>query len=508
MATPITSPPLPPHTVRVKRKRNQDPLQALLIGQGTASKRSRTNSYVFKLASTEETPRHAGAITLLETSSPPPPEEETKEASNVLKVARNILNPARLFRFPTRKRRAEVASDEGVRRQPPPKRSEGPQTSTSQAGKEVSPVPIKAAEQSVPVSRHYNEIPKVKVLDQSPPNRQIAIPHSQATSRRRRSSTASQSLSPTSSYQIPAANEDELQKMVDLYLQLNHADESDKPSTTLKRPHHHTMVDALKERRSQQSTSGTASPDHKTRHVTGADSHMAAQNNSLKQKLETAALKSQSKVSVDPATILKAPEDAAVDSVIEDYVYDVYYREKLVGTAWEGGQYGLLLYNSDNDFEDLIFDEYDEDEEVPSEDEDSNAEDFYRNDYPDEDLGDEDNAFLSSSLDSQSRGDGADEVDADDFDEYDYDRCYQRFADDDGDRSIETGATLDDIIGNEDDGDDYTGGDSSAAAGYGAEDEYLDDSDRYRTRPRQWMPRTSDFADDEGGGADDDDSDY
>ncbi|KAK9240800.1 hypothetical protein V1525DRAFT_139437 [Lipomyces kononenkoae] len=340
MSAPLTSPPRPPHTVRIKRKRNHDPLQALLLGQGSASKRSRTNSYVFKLAATEETPRHAGAITLLETLPPPPSEEETKEVSNVLKAARSILNPARLFRFPTRKRRAENAPDEGVRAQPPPERTPASQAPESEA----QTVPIKPAEQSVPVSRRRSGIPKVKVLDQSPPRRQIAIPHSQASSRRRRSSTGSLSLSPTSSYQMPAANEDELQKMVDMYLQLNHKDEVNKPSTTLKRPHHHTVVDALKERRTQPSISGTASPDHKTRHVTGTESHMAAQNHRLKQKLEATALKSQdAQVSAAPGTtILKAPDDAAVDSEIEEYVYDVYYREKLLGTTWEGGQYGLL----------------------------------------------------------------------------------------------------------------------------------------------------------------------
>ncbi|KAK9376955.1 uncharacterized protein V1513DRAFT_374807 [Lipomyces chichibuensis] len=330
--TPQTSPPLPPHTVRIKRKRNQDPLQALLLGQGGASKRSRTNSYVFKLAATEEAPRHAGAITLLEASSPPP-EEETKEVSNVLKAARNILNPARLFRFPTRKRRAESVPDEAERLQSPRESITASLTPKTQPRKRISPVPIKPAEQSVPVSQYRNEIPKVKILDRSPPRRPMAVPHSPISARRRRSSTASLSLSPTSSYQMATANEDELQKMVDLYLQLNHEDGVSKPCSALKRPHH-------QEQRLQQLTSGTASPDHKTRHVTGADSHMAAQNQRLAERLEAAAQKSQA--GGDSTRIAKVSDDASVDSEIEDYVYDVYYREKFLGSTWDGGQYGLL----------------------------------------------------------------------------------------------------------------------------------------------------------------------
>ncbi|KAK9388057.1 hypothetical protein V1515DRAFT_534157 [Lipomyces mesembrius] len=339
--TPQTSPPLPPHTVRIKRKRNQDPLQALLLGQDSASKRSRTNSFVFKLAATEEAPRHAGAITLLE-APPSPPEEETKEVSNVLKAAQSILNPARLFRFPTRKRRAESVPDEAARRQPPRERTTASPTPKTQPRNQISPVPIKPAEQSVPVSQHRNEIPKVKVLDQSPPRRPIAVPHSPASSRRRRSSTASLSLSPTSSYQMATANEDELQKMVDLYLQLNHEEDVSKPCSALKRPHHHTVLDTLNEQRLQQLTSGTASPDHKTRHVTGTDSHMAAQNQRLAQRLEAAAQKSQARAGGDPVRIAHVSDDASADSEIEDYVYDVYYREKFLGSTWDGGQYGLL----------------------------------------------------------------------------------------------------------------------------------------------------------------------
>ncbi|KAK9319264.1 hypothetical protein V1517DRAFT_266616 [Lipomyces orientalis] len=342
MSTPQTSPPLPPHTVRIKRKRNQDPLQALLLGQSSASKRSRTNSYVFKLAATEEAPRHAGAITLLE-APPPPPEADTKEVSNILKeAARKILNPARLFRFPTRKRQAEGApldSQEGTRIRPPPERTTP--TPKLQPQKQLSPVPIKVDEQSVPVSQRRNEIPKVKVLDRSPPERPIAVPHSAAPPRRRRSSTASLSLSPTSSYQMATANEDELQKMVDQYLQLNKVDDVSKPSTALKRPHHHTIVDTLREQQQQQSISGAASPAHKARHITGTESHMAAQNQILAQKLEAAAQQSQTKSGSDPARILVST-DAAADSEMEDYVYDVYYREKLLGSAWDGGQYGLL----------------------------------------------------------------------------------------------------------------------------------------------------------------------
>lgn len=51
-------------------------------------------------------------------------------------------------------------------------------------------------------------------------------------------------------------------------------------------------------------------------------------------------------------------------------------------------------------------------------------------------------------VDGQDEDDEA-RVDADDFDAYDYDRCAPRFADDDGDQSME-GVSLQDILEIED----------------------------------------------------------
>ncbi|KAK9478507.1 hypothetical protein V1514DRAFT_347513 [Lipomyces japonicus] len=337
----MTRSAIPPHTVRIKRKRNQDPLQALLLEQqGASAKRSKTNSYVFKFAATEETDQEDGAITLLEAPRLP---ETLRDAPSVLQAARHILNPSKLFRFPSRKRKdswltelsetaiatttaAATAKAATATATPPPKRSGL-----------VQP-PILRQDDSVGNSQRRTGIPIVKVLNQPPTRatsassvpltpaasasiaasqpplqeRPIAIPHS--TVRRRRSSTSSSimSLSPSSSYM--AANEDELQEMVDQYLQLNKTDQADKPSHALKRPHRllHSDSQVINE------DSETEVPSTKTPHVTGTISQPDAAR----------------RVSIDRIS--------TVDAEIEDYVYDVYYREKYLGNAWDGGQYGLL----------------------------------------------------------------------------------------------------------------------------------------------------------------------
>ncbi|KAK9469581.1 hypothetical protein V1512DRAFT_200265 [Lipomyces arxii] len=313
---PSSSAALPPHTVRIKRKRTQNPLQALLLGQSDNIKRSRTNSYVFKLASTEDAPHHAGAITLLEAPEGPNVRFCDKEPSSVFHTARNILNPARMFRFPTRKRRASQ-SEYNIRS---PAITEQSVRGNRSARPSPTPPPIRDVERSVLISPPTNGIPKVKVLDSSPPQRPIAIPHSPAMARRRSSSV---SLSPSSSYQMPAANEEELQKMVDDFLTLNKDYETNKPTAALKRPHQHTAIDNL--RQAVISESGTASPLPKTRHIAGANSHTEAQHGAiLANKLATAA---------------KAGNE---DVEMDDYVYDVYYREQLQENVWDGGQYGLL----------------------------------------------------------------------------------------------------------------------------------------------------------------------
>ncbi|KAK9457609.1 hypothetical protein V1511DRAFT_178301 [Dipodascopsis uninucleata] len=404
---------LPPHTVRIKRKRNQDPLQALLLGQQQlqleeeSSKRSRTNSYVFKLAATEEFNRHVGAVTLLEAQSDDSVSVRhhcsqsmilffqtnslTDKAKDIsMKNTRKSLT--RLFKFPKRKRQSD---NDNTVKEPLSKKASSIALkdkikSDSNANSVASPVSIQPSEPSVTQSpRRPNGIPKVKVLDHSP-ERPKAIPYT----RRRRSSTLS--LSPTNSYVISNANEEELQKMVDQYLSLNHDVDADKSTHVLKRPHRQSGIKS-KSLTDSGHINGTESPAHKVSHISGTSTHTEAHSKSLERKLA---------------------DVSAIDTDNDDYVYDVYFREKFIEGVIDTSQYGMVIYNSTDEFDNILFDEYIEEDTVGSDDEDSNAEDFYKNDYPDEDEGDDVNEIGNGIGFTDGEDDDDDgEVDADDIDD-------------------------------------------------------------------------------------------
>lgn len=78
----------------------------------------------------------------------------------------------------------------------------------------------------------------------------------------------------------------------------------------------------------------------------------------------------------------------------DEYVYDVYYRDKAVSDQWENERIGYIKF--DDDELDKLEDKED-DTLLNTDDEDSNDENFYRNDYPeDEDGGYEDESELES----------------------------------------------------------------------------------------------------------------
>lgn len=78
----------------------------------------------------------------------------------------------------------------------------------------------------------------------------------------------------------------------------------------------------------------------------------------------------------------------------DEYVYDVYYRDKAVSEQWETEHIGYIKFD-DDELEKI--DDNDDDLTMNTDDEDSNDENFYRNDYPeDEDGGYEDESDLQS----------------------------------------------------------------------------------------------------------------
>lgn len=113
----------------------------------------------------------------------------------------------------------------------------------------------------------------------------------------------------------------------------------------------------------------------------------------------------------------KSKEEGDSETDEEDYVYDVYFKGNHEPTAsdWNNlGNYGTLVslpreFLQDEDSDD--FEDYSE----GSDDEDSNAEEFYRNDYPDEedDYSDEDedsDEFYNDRDDSEEEEDYDDDT--------------------------------------------------------------------------------------------------
>lgn len=95
----------------------------------------------------------------------------------------------------------------------------------------------------------------------------------------------------------------------------------------------------------------------------------------------------------DKDEVFKSYNNNAIDED-NDYVYDVYYRDKSISEQWEHEHIGYIKFD-DEDFDKI--DEKDNDISMNTDDEDSNDENFYRNDYPeDEDGGYEDESELES----------------------------------------------------------------------------------------------------------------
>lgn len=102
--------------------------------------------------------------------------------------------------------------------------------------------------------------------------------------------------------------------------------------------------------------------------------------------------------SSDVRPTLQAPAcdtSAIIEDDEDEYVYDVYYRDRAVGQLLETDNIGYIRFDSD----DL---DYEEDEVPPTDDEDSNDENFYRNDYPEDEDGGYDSEAVSLGLEEPS----------------------------------------------------------------------------------------------------------
>lgn len=97
----------------------------------------------------------------------------------------------------------------------------------------------------------------------------------------------------------------------------------------------------------------------------------------------------------------KSVTEPTPSNLLQEYVYDVYYRDKASGENWEKSQVGYIRLDDETSF---LNNDDDDESDAATDDEDSNAEDFYQNDYPDdEDEGldpesDGSNEMLSSQL--------------------------------------------------------------------------------------------------------------
>ncbi|GME89933.1 unnamed protein product [Ambrosiozyma monospora] len=123
-------------------------------------------------------------------------------------------------------------------------------------------------------------------------------------------------------------------------------------------------------------------------------------------KRRMSSVSSNEKPTVAGAPSIKNTESAiAEDSENEnedDYVYDVYYRDKAIDAQWEKDKIGYIRFDEGD--KSLLDDEAEDSEGMlNTDDEDSNDENFYRNEYPeDEDAGYDDPDALSLSEEEPS----------------------------------------------------------------------------------------------------------
>ncbi|VEU21879.1 DEKNAAC102825 [Brettanomyces naardenensis] len=99
--------------------------------------------------------------------------------------------------------------------------------------------------------------------------------------------------------------------------------------------------------------------------------------------------KSSSSQGVRP--VLRRPKDDRSAGDInheEEYVYDVYYRDKAISDEVEKGNIGYVRFSEDD--LDLLEDDEEPDSGIVTDDEDSNSENYYQNEYPEDEDGDYD----------------------------------------------------------------------------------------------------------------------
>ncbi|QPG74067.1 hypothetical protein FOA43_001388 [Brettanomyces nanus] len=97
-------------------------------------------------------------------------------------------------------------------------------------------------------------------------------------------------------------------------------------------------------------------------------------------------------------------EKAVRLKIDEEYVYDVYYRNKAISEEVEKvGRIGYVRFSEDD--MDLIEDDDDDDSGAVTDDEDSNSENYYQNDYPE----DEDAELNQSEAESYGLGEPSDD---------------------------------------------------------------------------------------------------
>ncbi|GMG48154.1 unnamed protein product [Ambrosiozyma monospora] len=123
-------------------------------------------------------------------------------------------------------------------------------------------------------------------------------------------------------------------------------------------------------------------------------------------KRRMSSVSSTEKPTIAGASSIKNTESAIAeyseDENEDDYVYDVYYRDKAIDAQWEKDKIGYIRF--DEEEKNLLDDEAEDSEGMlNTDDEDSNDENFYRNEYPeDEDAGYDDPDALSLGDDEPS----------------------------------------------------------------------------------------------------------
>lgn len=275
----------PPQILRVKRKRTEDPLQALVME--TSRRQIKRPRYVFRLKRTEE--------------------KDIDDSTAVLMASSNTQNNKPLFSIPSKKN--DFENDENI-----------------------------------------NNNNNINI------NNDVSLKNSENN---RKMSQSNNTNSNTDTNEGPIELNPELLEMLNDYLK-------DNDETAI-----NSHVKPPKRRQSslsQETANGNNIPKFNKEDV-----YKQYNNNAIDEKEEG--------------------EDVDDD----EYVYDVYYRDKAVNDQWETEHIGYIKFD-DKDIDKL--DENDDDLLMNTDDEDSNDENFYRNDYPE----DEDGGYEDDESDLESMG--------------------------------------------------------------------------------------------------------